>query len=213
MSAADEPRRLSERRARTRDEILDAAAALINEHGCEEFSLGELAERSGFGNAASLYRYFDGRQAIFAALSERSLERLAEHMRRVPTDLPPREQLVEIAVTYLDYAHHHPGEGKLLMTVGTRSKTDYRDGQPRAEFVERVFCLLSKAAEDGVFVARDEDDLFAILHAGWALAQGLIEYDLVYSGRERQILRERHRGILRAYVLGFTCDWPNEEKE
>lgn len=208
--AADASGRRARIHAQTRDEILDAAAALVTEQGVEEFSLNDLATRAGFGSAASLYRYFPNKQAILEALTERSLERLAIHLRRVPESLPADEQIVELCLAYLDYTRLHPGERALLLTTATSVTTEYQTAQPPDELVERVFRLLRSAVESGALKARNEGDVFAIIHAAWALAHGMAEYDVVYAEREREMLRRRHRAIFRACVAGFSGDWTAE---
>lgn len=50
-------------------------------------------------------------------------------------------------------------------------------------------------------------DVFAMLHAVWALAQGMAEYDRLYTGPEREVLRSRHREVFRAYVEGSKLVW------
>ena len=196
--------------ARTRNEILDAAAALITIQGVEELNLNDLAARAGFGGAASLYRYFPNKQAILEALTARSLERLAVHLRRVPENLPPEEQIVELCLAYIDYTRLHPGERALLLTTARSVTTEYQTAQPPDELVERVFRLLRNAVASGALQARDEGDVFAITHAAWALAHGMAEYDAVYADREREMLRSRHRAIFRACVAGFKGDWTAE---
>lgn len=193
--------------ARTRDEILDAAAELVTEHGVEALNLNELATRAGFGNAASLYRYFSGKQEIVGALAVRGLERLGEHLRSVPEDLPPEEQIVEICLAYLEYARLHPGERRLLLTTAGSIAPDYRAASLPDEIVGRMFRLGEAARVSGTLHVRDEDDVFAILHAGWALAHGMAEYDSLYEDPERELLRSRHRAVFTAYVAGFRCDW------
>jgi hypothetical protein len=46
-----------------------------------------------------------------------------------------------------------------------------------------------------------------MLHAVWALAQGMAEYDRLYTGPEREVLRSRHRAVFRAYVEGSKLVW------
>jgi AcrR family transcriptional regulator len=193
--------------ARTRDEILDAAAELVGEHGVEALNLNELATRAGFGNAASLYRYFEGKQDIVGALARRGLERLGEHLRRVPEDLPIDEQIVEICLAYLEYAREHPGERGLLLVTASSIAPDFRASALPPELVGRMFRLGEAARVSGALNLRDEDDIFAVLHAGWALAHGMAEYDRAYEDPERELLRRRHRDIFRAYVAGFKGDW------
>ena len=193
--------------ARTRDEILDAAAEIVGENGVEALNLNELATRAGFGNAASLYRYFDSKRDIVGALATRGLERIGEYMRRVPDDLPPEEQIVEICLTYLDYAREHPAERRLLLAAAGSKAPDFRAAALPDEFVRRMFRLGETARESGALNVRDEDDIFAVLHAGWALAHGMAEYDTLYEDPEREVLRSRHRAVFKAYVAGFRSDW------
>ncbi|NLE22579.1 MAG: TetR/AcrR family transcriptional regulator [Actinobacteria bacterium] len=199
--------RLAARHARTRDEILDAATELVTDRGVEGFSLHELAARAGFGNAASLYRYFAGKREIVSALAARYLERLGDYLRRVPEDLPVEEQIVEICMAYLDYAREHPGTRALLLTTASSIAPDFRAAALPSELVVRMFRLGEAARASGALDLRDEDDIFAVLHAGWALAHGMAEYDKMYEDPERSVLRSRHRAIFRAYVAGFRSDW------
>ncbi len=194
-------------RARTRDEILDAAADLVTERGVDELNLSELAARAGFGSAASLYSYFASKQEIVSGLAARGLERLGEYLRRVPEDLPLDEQIVEICLAYLDYACEHPGTRALLLTTASSIAPEYRAAALPAAIVGRMFRLGEAARAAGALNVRDEDDIFAVLHAGWALAHGMAEYDKMYGDPERQILRSRHRAVFRAYVAGFKSDW------
>jgi AcrR family transcriptional regulator len=193
--------------ARTRDEILDAAAGLVNERGVDALNLNELAARAGFGNAASLYRYFEGKQDIVGALASRGLERLGDYMRRVPEDLPPDEQIVAICMTYLEYARGHPGERRVLLSAAGSKEPDFRAAALPDEFVRRMFRLGEAARESGALRVGDEDDVLVILHALWALAHGMAEYDALYEGQERELLRSRHRDVFRACVAGFRGDW------
>jgi AcrR family transcriptional regulator len=173
----------------------------------DALNLNELATRAGFGNAASLYRYFDSKQEIVSALAARGLERLGEHMRGVSEDLPPDEQIVEMCLAYLDYASTHPGERRLLLITAASIASDFRATQLSDEFVDRMFRLGRAARDSGALTARDDEDIFVILHAAWALAHGMAEYDGVYDEPEREVLRSRHRAVFRAYVAGFRSDW------
>ncbi len=195
------------RHARTRDEILEAASDLVDERGVDALNLQEVATRAGFGNAASLYRYFESKQDIVGALASRGLARLGDYMRRVPEDLPPEEQIIEICMTYLEYARENPGERRLLLTAAGGVAPDFRAAALPDEFVRRMFRLGATARESGALDIRDEDDIFVVLHALWALAHGMAEYDALYEEPERGLLRGRHRDVFRACVAGFRGDW------
>jgi AcrR family transcriptional regulator len=193
--------------ARTRDEILDAASDLVDARGVDALNLQELATRAGFGNAASLYRYFESKQDIVGALASRGLERLGDYMRRVPEDLPPEEQIIAICMTYLEYARENPGERRLLLAAAGSKAPEFRAAALPDEFVRRMFRLGETARQSGALDIRDEGDIFVILHALWALAHGMAEYDALYEDPEREVLRGRHRDVFRACVAGFRGDW------
>jgi AcrR family transcriptional regulator len=59
-------------RLRTREEILDAALAVIVEQGVAGLNLTEVARRVGL-RQPSLYQYFDSRTAVYDALFERGM--------------------------------------------------------------------------------------------------------------------------------------------
>lgn len=61
------------RRAQTREEILDAALAVMVEHGVAALNLTEVARRVGL-RQPSLYQYFDSRNAVYDALFERGMQ-------------------------------------------------------------------------------------------------------------------------------------------
>src|SRR5262245_11788333 len=57
---------------RTREEILDAAMAVIGGQGVAALNLTEVARRVGL-RQPSLYQYFDSRTAVYDALFERGM--------------------------------------------------------------------------------------------------------------------------------------------
>lgn len=55
--------------------LLDAAEELVEELGVEGFAMSEVARRAGAAHG-SLYRYFESREALLAALHERQISQL-----------------------------------------------------------------------------------------------------------------------------------------
>ena len=194
--------------AQTRDEILDAAAELVTERGVEALNLNELATRAGFGNAASLYRYFAGKQEILGALAVRGLERLGEHLRSVPEDLPPDEQIVEICLAYLEYARLHPGERRLLLTTAG----EHRAGLPRGGAPGRDRGSHVPAGRGGARQRRPQRAATRTTSSPSCTRAGRSptawpSTTALYDDPERELLRSRHRAVFRAYVAGFRSDW------
>src|SRR5215469_1331069 len=71
------------RRSRTKEAILEAAFELLRGQGLEGIAVRELARRLDYSPAA-LYRYFQGRDQIIAALVEDSAGMLFERLEAVP---------------------------------------------------------------------------------------------------------------------------------
>lgn len=76
----------SERRAH----LLDAASRVFTRSGYEHSSMDEIAAEAGIGKP-TIYRYFDGKAALFSAVFEEALESLEETL----TEVQEREQTVE----------------------------------------------------------------------------------------------------------------------
>jgi AcrR family transcriptional regulator len=69
-------------RRAVRDATLDAAAALVAEHGLRGVTMSEIAQRTGIGRA-TLYKYFPDVDAILLAWHERKITAHLEHLREV----------------------------------------------------------------------------------------------------------------------------------
>lgn len=140
-----------------REAIIDAAGALVAEHGLLAVTMSRIAERTGIGRA-TLYKYFRDVEAILLAWHERQisehLERLARFRDRGGSAV---EQLQGVLEAYAVICHgsrgRHDGELAALL---------HRDEQVvRAEhrLCEMIRDLVAAAAEAGAVrddVAPDE---------------------------------------------------------
>jgi AcrR family transcriptional regulator len=75
------PKKSDEQIAEMRERILDAALEILNECGIKGVSIRAIAERVGVSHMA-LYNYFESRDAIVSALSERQGRRWSMNERR-----------------------------------------------------------------------------------------------------------------------------------
>lgn len=98
-------------RSATVDRILDAARNQVMEQGWDRFSLRGLARAVSL-SPASLYEYFDGKDAILEAVADRARRRLINELRGVPADAEHR--LVELAMAYVGFARRHREDFMLL---------------------------------------------------------------------------------------------------
>lgn len=140
----------------TRERILDAARTRIVQYGWSRFSLRALA-RDVELSPASLYEYFDGKDAVLEGVAERARSRLAAELRerRNSSD----EGLVELAMAYVSFARRHRED--FLLLYGRPEETPGR-GSPYAIWLHQVTKELGSDAD----VAR-------IAYGLWACAHGL----------------------------------------
>lgn len=78
-----------------RERLIDEVVTLIEERGTAAMTMTELAARAGM-STASLYRYFDSKEALIEAVAERWFQPKVAIMEEVvASDLPPRRKMYE----------------------------------------------------------------------------------------------------------------------
>lgn len=78
-----------------RQRLVDLTISLIQERGSSAMTIGEIATRAGM-SPASLYRYFDSKEALIEAVAEQWFLPKTEIMEDVvSSDLPPRRKMFE----------------------------------------------------------------------------------------------------------------------
>ncbi|GAA2271373.1 hypothetical protein GCM10010145_54560 [Streptomyces ruber] len=117
---------------RLREDIVDAAAALLDETGDERsITLRSVARRVGIA-APSIYPHFPDQPAIMLAVVRREFAALEAHLRAAAREAGdgPRARLYALCRAYLAYAQDHPGRyrtmfgGLWMPTLGDSSLTE-----------------------------------------------------------------------------------------
>jgi AcrR family transcriptional regulator len=97
-----------------RERIVEAATRLFAAQGYSGTSVRELVEASGC-TRPSLYYYFDSKEMLFAELVAHHLQQMERILRDwQERDGALRERTHEAVDRFLDYAHAHPDELRLL---------------------------------------------------------------------------------------------------
>lgn len=105
------------------DRILDAAAAVLAEDGYQRASTNRIARKAGV-SPGSLYRYFDDKDAIVTALSQRLVEDFSAELTpvlRTSVALPPEEATRRLTTAVLDALERHAA---LLRAIVDRVPAD-----------------------------------------------------------------------------------------
>lgn len=98
----------------SRDRIVDAAAALVEQKGLENITLHELAGALGV-KTASLYNHLQGLPELNARLSERALERLMGSLESAMEGKTGTDALRALAACYRTFARDQPQLYKAML--------------------------------------------------------------------------------------------------
>lgn len=92
-----------------RDEILAAASGLLDDAEHEsDLTLRKIASAAGI-SAPAIYPHFEHRDAILAAIAERSWQQVVADIRAAAgPQAPPRERLLRGCQVYVTYAQRYP---------------------------------------------------------------------------------------------------------
>ncbi|MFI8293703.1 TetR/AcrR family transcriptional regulator [Streptomyces sp. NPDC085614] len=140
-----------------RDEVLAAAAELFTTRGYTATSTRTIAERAGL-RQASLYHYFDGKEAILAELLEGTVRPSLGVARGLVADAEAAPEARLWALCHSDAAllcggPHNLGALYLLPEVRTERFTDFH--RVRSE-LKRCYGELLTATEPGAALGADE---------------------------------------------------------
>lgn len=113
MIEAVSSHRVEVRRARVREEILDAAWSLCREAGLASLSLRAVAARLGM-RAPSLYTYFDAKDAIYDAMFAQGQRALEERMAFIGDGDVTRAAFRRGSRVFFDFCIEDPTRYQLL---------------------------------------------------------------------------------------------------
>lgn len=150
-----------------RDELVELAESLIEEHGLDNFSLGSLAKAAGI-RTPSLYKHFSSLAELEHAIISREFVRLAESLDEAANATAsdtPHNRIAQFATAYRMHAHAHPQ----LYRLATERPLDRALLGPGSELAA-MQALLQYFGESPT--AHDR------ARAAWAAAHGLVSLEL-----------------------------------
>ncbi len=99
---------------RLRDEVVDAAVALIAEQGPEALSLRAIARRAGI-TAPAIYSHFADLAEVRQAVVTSTFDKLADYLwRRGEADAGPASRLRALCRAYVEFGRAHPAQYAVL---------------------------------------------------------------------------------------------------
>ena len=158
----------------TRSRILDAARELFMRNGLEALSMRRVAERSQL-TVSALYRHFEDKDALLAALLESSFGAFAGTLMRALDAPTPLAQFRAMLERYFDFALDHPQDYALMFLLNTRDQGFEKLGSQTQALLGSSFKFMAERIEDcieaGVFAAGDPEAKATLV---WAELHGLV---------------------------------------
>jgi AcrR family transcriptional regulator len=104
-----------------KDEVLDTALALAFEGGPNRVTTVAIAKRLGLTQPA-LYRHFNSKAGLWAAITERLGAQVAENIARARgIEESPRRQIQALVLGHLDLVHKTPALPEIMLARDTNS--------------------------------------------------------------------------------------------
>jgi len=98
----------SQRAEAASDRILDAATELFVQHDVSTVGMNDIARAAGCSRA-TLYRYFDSRDALYRSYVDREANRMYEKMIKLISEIEdPRERFLSAVVQCLELVRQSP---------------------------------------------------------------------------------------------------------
>lgn len=104
------------KRGLTKETVLDAAEALVEQVGADRLTTGMLAEKLGI-KPASLYNHMDSTDSLRAALAERAIRALSKELSAAVNGRSREDAFFSLANAYRAFAHRSPGMYHLILRV------------------------------------------------------------------------------------------------
>ena len=141
----------AEKKAETRQRLLDAAAEVFARRGMQQGSIEEVAERAGFTKGA-FYANFASKEELFLSmLDDRFARHLEEIDRVLATDAEPEDQARAGAANFVDFITSDPEWERLFFefsAYASRNENFRRELVARRRGLqERMADLYSRRAE------------------------------------------------------------------
>jgi AcrR family transcriptional regulator len=165
-TSTDRPRGNRLPRLARRRQLLDAALEVFVARGYHAAAMDEIAERAGVSKPV-LYQHFPGKQELYLALLDESVERLIDGLRTaLRSNADNRERVNATFAAYFGYVAEHSGTFRLVFESDFTSEPAVRE---RLEAANRVCAdMISQVIKEDAGLGEDEAHLLSIGLLGMA---------------------------------------------
>ncbi len=143
-----------------REEILEAAAALLGESGEAGLTIRRLAMRSGYTSPA-IYQEFGDKAGLLDAILERAIAALAVRLEALPRQQNPRAEMRAYFKAIVRFGREHPTHYRLMEALQPDEVEPIDNSVKLREQIERPLGELSKTGDEAELLRQS---LWALLH-------------------------------------------------
>ncbi|MEM7358363.1 MAG: TetR/AcrR family transcriptional regulator [Pseudomonadota bacterium] len=160
-----------------RNSFCEKAFEIYQEQGYDAVSMRGVAKLLACSPMMA-YRYFDNKEAVFAALRAMWFDRLTLELEAVDENLSDFEYLRELATAYAGFARNNPHAYRLLYMVPVHQASDNPMVIRAQQGTRRV---LLNATRRVVASGKIKGDPVVLAHTSWASLHGLISLELAHQ--------------------------------
>jgi AcrR family transcriptional regulator len=170
-----------QRKAQTRERILDAARELLMAEGVDGFSMRKLAGRIGY-SATAIYFHFPDKETLLVELVNRQFMKFRQAFTRFQGESDPVDRLRRMGGAYIEFALKNPDHYRFLFLNPSLKSLPLDEsierGNPAEDSYAYLRATLAEAIECGLL--RDEftdaDQAAQIL---WSAVHGLAALHII----------------------------------
>lgn len=187
----------------TRARILRAARTLVLADGYQKLSLRKLA-RGVELSPATLYEYFDGKDAILSALAadaaaslRATLERSAAHAKG------ERAALIAVGLGYVAWAKAHSEDFLLFFDRLPSGRQALADAPAASSPYRVVLEVVARAHASGDIELKNKQSAERLAYGLWASAHGMAMLQLTHLANFKADFESADRALLAALIEGW----------
>jgi AcrR family transcriptional regulator len=128
-------------------EIIEISLEILKQGGCQKLTMKEIAKHAGISEQA-IYRHFENKLAILAAVIEYFRSRVSEIFKRAKEAGSPLQQIQNFIETLLEYFENHPGVA-VVVTSEDIFQNESSLSQEIKKLVENRISNMTKIIQNG----------------------------------------------------------------
>lgn len=179
--ARRQPPPATDRSARQRADIVDAAVTLVTEEGPLALTTRRLAEAAGV-TTMTIYSRFGGMDSVSSAVFDAGFARLTEHLKAVESTGSAAQDVLECCRAYRRFGVANPGLYSIMFERAIEldpSSSSSAAGYSFEFLVERV----SRLVDAGIGTAPVREHAYGL----WALCHGLVNLEITGMGTPKRV--------------------------